>query len=265
MSRPADYGRAEIVAAMREVGLDTGDVAFSHASVAMLGRPDVPLDRTAVAQLFLDAFREATGGEGTWVLPTYTYSATRGEPYDPAHTPPTSDMGTLSQALWDHPDGVRSLDPVFSVVAIGPRAHELVDGVSACFGPDCVYDRLIAARAAMLNIGIGSHAALLHHVEQMAGVDYRFLKRFDGTVVVDGVERAAPVDYNVRALDNPRHVAYFLRLDRDGRADGSVRAATLGRGEVNLIRADRMAELAREGLSRDPEYLVLGDLAERDG
>jgi aminoglycoside 3-N-acetyltransferase len=265
MSRPADYGLQDVVRAFGEVGLRDGDIAFTHAGVAMLGRPDVGLDRAAIGALFLEAFRAATGGAGTWVLPTYTYSYTRREPFDPAATPPTSDMGALSQALWQHPDAVRSLDPIFSVVAIGPRAHELTDGVDACFGPDCVYARLLAADAAMLNIGIGSHSALLHHVEQTDGVPYRFLKRFEGVTVVDGEERPTAVDYNVRALDEPRHDAYFLRLDRDGRDDGSVRAARLGRGEVNLVRASRMAALARAGLARDPEYLVLGDRAEADG
>jgi aminoglycoside 3-N-acetyltransferase len=202
------------------------------------------------------------GPDGTWILPAYTYSYPKGEVFDPATTPPTKDMGALSLALWRHPDAVRSLDPIFSVVAIGGRARELVAGVpDNCFGPDSLYARLDAADAAMCNIGIGSHSLHLHYIEQKIGVDYRFLKRFTGVSVVDGEERETGIDYNVRGLDEPRHVAYFMRLDRDGRADGSVRAARLGRGEMNMIRARRMEELVREGIARDPEYLVLGELA----
>jgi aminoglycoside N3'-acetyltransferase len=114
----------------------------------------------------------------------------------------------------------------------------------------------------LCNVGIGCHSALLHHVEQERGVDYRFIKRFSGMSVIDGEQRETSIDYNVRALDNPRHTAYFLRLDRDGRADGSVRATRVGRGEVNAVRARDMRRLALEGLDRDPEYLVRGDLAE---
>lgn len=259
----ADYQREDIAAALRAVGVREGDVVFSHTSVAMLGRPPVALTQEALSELFLDVFREVLGPEGTWVLPAYTYSYTKGERFDPATTPPTKDMGALSLALWDHPDAVRSLDPIFSVVAIGGRAQELTAGVpTSCFGDDCFYARIVEADGAMLNIGIGSHSALLHHVEQMLGVPYRFLKPFSGVSVIDGQERETEVGYNVRALNNPRHVAYFMRLDRDGRADGSVQAARLGRGEINLIRARRMAQMAREGVERDPEYLVLGDLAE---
>jgi len=146
------------------------------------------------------------------------------------------------------------------VIAIGPRAEELTAGEPAsCFGADCFYARLIGADGAICNIGIGSHSALLHHVEQQLGVPYRYLKSFRGTSVIDGEQRETEITYNVRNLDYPAHTAYFTRLDRDARRDGSVVATRLGRGELNLIRARRMDELAREGLARDPDYLVLGE------
>jgi aminoglycoside 3-N-acetyltransferase len=266
MSPAVHYGRADVIRALTEVGVRPGDVVFSHSSVAMLGVPECGLDQAAIADMFLSAFREATGGTGTWILPAYTYSYTKDERFDPATTPPTQDMGLLPNALWRHPDARRSLDPIFSVIAIGPQAQEMTSGVPAsCFGEDCVYARLIDADGAICNIGIGSHSALLHHVEQMLGVPYRYLKAFAGVSVIDGERRETEITYNVRNLDYPAHTAYFMRLDRDGRRDGSVTATTLGRGEINLIRARRMAELARRGVADDPDYLVLGEGAPANG
>ena len=171
-------------------------------------------------------------------------------------------MGLLSEMCWALPMFHRSTDPIFSVVATGARAEELVRDVpNDCFGDDCIYARLIDIDAAMCNVGIGSHSALLHHVEQKVGVPYRYPKTFDGTTRIDGCEFESDVIFNVRRLDSDRNPAYFMRLDRDGRADGSVSAAPVGRSEVNLLRARDMERLARAGLVRDPEYLVLGDLA----
>ena len=253
------YDQPAIVRALRAVGLRAGDAAFSHSSVAMLGIPAMGLDEQAVATAFLAAFREVLGPEGTLVLPAFTYSYTKREVFDPAATPPTPGMGVLPTALWTHPDAVRSLDPIFSVIAFGARARELAGeaGADNCFGPDSVWARLLAADAAILNIGIGSHAALIHHVEQKLGVPYRYIKRFPGTTVVDGVARESVVAYNVAALDRPQDFAYFMRLDADGRASGAVATAPLGRGEVNLIRAREMERLIAEGLARDPRYLVV--------
>jgi aminoglycoside 3-N-acetyltransferase len=266
MSQAAHYTRADIVRAFTDVGVRHGDVVFSHSSVAMLGVPECGLEQTAIAKMFLSAFREATGSTGTWILPAYTYSYTTNERFDPATTPPTQDMGLLPNTLWRHPDARRSLDPIFSVIAIGPRADEMTRGVPAsCFGEDCVYARLIDADGAMCNIGIGSHSALLHHVEQMLQVPYRYLKTFDGVSVINGEPRSTEITYNVRNLDYPAHTAYFMRLDRDGRKNGSVTAASLGRGEINSIRAPQMADLARRGVADDPDYLVLGELAAANG
>ena len=65
--------------------------------------------------------------------------------------------------------------------------------------------------------------------------------------------------YNVRALDRPEHVPYFMRLDRDARADGATKAVRVGRGEINAIRARDMERLIVAGLTKDPNYLVRGD------
>lgn len=261
-----DYDRNDVVRAFREVGVRAGDVIFSHSAIGMLGIPDVGLNEEAIAEMFLAAFREAAGAEGTWILPAYTYSYTKDEVFDPAATPPTKDMGLLPNVLWRHPDAVRSLDPIFSVIAFGPRAEELTSGVpESCFDEHCVYARLIEADGAVCNIGIGSHSTLLHHVEQRLGVPYRFLKTFKGISVIDGDPVETQITYNVRDLDEPRHDAYFMRLDRDGRADGSIAAARLGRGEVNLVRGRRIVELVRQGLARDPDYLVAGERATGDG
>jgi aminoglycoside 3-N-acetyltransferase len=259
MSRAADYDHEGVVRALRAVGVRSADVLFTHSSTAMLGLPEVGLDAEAIATVFLCAFREVAGEDGTWVLPTYTYSYTKDEIFDPATVAPTRDMGLLPNALWRHPDAVRSLDPIFSVIAIGARAEELTTGVPAsCFGEDSFYARLIESDGAVCNIGIGSHSALLHHVEQKLGAPYRYPKSFQGISIVNGERRATHIVYNVRDLDRPEHHPYFMRLDRDARADGSLAVSRLGRGEVNLIRARRMEELARDGLARNIDYLVVG-------
>lgn len=262
----ADYDRDDVVAALRGLGVRSGDTLFTHAGVAMLGRPAQGLRRESIAELFLSAFREVLGTEGTWVLPAYTYSYTKREAFDPSATPPTKGMGVLPEALWRHPDAHRSLDPIFSVIAFGGRAAELTAGIpQTCFGADSIYARILEADGAMCNIGIGSHAALIHHVEQKLEVEYRYPKEFTGTSIIDGKPRETSIVYHVRALDEPRHHPYFMRLDHDARAEGATRAERVGRGEINLIRARQMERLIAAGLASDPEYLVRGPLAAQDG
>lgn len=260
-----DYSRADVVRALREIGLVQGDVVFTHSSVGMLGVPAEGLDRGTIASLFLESVQEVIGAEGTWVLPTYTYSYTQRKPFDPTATPPPASMGLLPQELWRKPEAHRTLDPLFSVIALGGGASELVAsaGATDCFGEASLYARLLERDAVLCNIGIGVHSALIHYVEQKLKVPYRYPKVFSGSTVVAGQRRETEVVYNVRALDRPRDVPYFMRLDADARSTGSAKVARVGRGEINAIRARRVEELIRAGLERDPEYLVLGDLAGR--
>jgi aminoglycoside 3-N-acetyltransferase len=260
VSPTPDYDRAVVIQALRDLGLQRGDIVFSHTGVGMLGRPAEGLTKDAISTLFLDAFTEALGPDGGWLLPAYTYSFTKGEPFDPAQTPPTKAMGLLPEALWQHPSFARSTDPLFSAIGTGEAAHTLLAaaGSEDCFGPRSLYALLLDRDAVMVNVGIGSHSALIHHVEQRLGVDYRFPKRFTGTTVIDGVEQESEVVYNVRALDRPDHVPHFMRLDRDARADGATQAVRVGRGEINAIRARDMERLIVTGLAKDPHYLVHG-------
>ncbi len=80
----------------------------------MLGRPAEGLTRETLRDIFLSAFTEVLGPDGTWVLPAYTYSYTRGEVYDPAATEPAN-MGLLSEMCWALPTFHRSTDPIFSL------------------------------------------------------------------------------------------------------------------------------------------------------
>jgi aminoglycoside 3-N-acetyltransferase len=254
-----DYDRDDVVRALREVGLRAGDTVFSHAGVAMLGRPAEGLTREAIATLFRSAFAEVLGPDGTLVLPAFTYSATSGELFDPATTPPTAGMGVLSEELWPSADA-RSLDPIFSVIALGGGAQELVDGLRLddAFGPDSIWGRLLDLDAAICNIGIGSHSTLIHRVEQQLGVPYRYVKSFPYRVQAGDAVREGTIAYNVRPLDDAAKVPYFMRLDAAGRENGTVRAARVGRGEINLVRAQAMATTIRAGLDRDPDFLVRG-------
>jgi aminoglycoside 3-N-acetyltransferase len=258
-SRPADYGRADIVHALHAVGVRDGDVLLTHSSMATLGLPAMGLDAGAIAATFLSAVREVVGDSGTWVLPAFTYSYTKDEVFDPTRTPPTPDMGLLPNALWRHPDAVRSLDPIFSVVAIGGRARELTAGLpSSCFGESSVFARLLQLDGAICNIGIGSWSTFMHYVEQKLEVPYRQPRIFPGVSIIDGASRKTRISYNARDLDHPEHDSYGGRIDREGRAEGSVAVSRLGRGEINLIRASRLEDLIRAGLARSLDYLVVG-------
>ena len=83
--------RDAIAAALREVGVQSGDVLFVHSSLSSMGYVEGGSDAA------VDALLDALGPEGTFVVPTFTFSRRGGgrRVFDPANDP--SEMGRISE------------------------------------------------------------------------------------------------------------------------------------------------------------------------
>ncbi len=119
----ADYGRDDLLAGLRAVGIGAGDLVFVHACAEALGRPTALVDRPRGAAL--RRLREVVG-------PTGTHS--RADVHVLFLPPAGLRSRRLSRrpaGLWNTftafpeylralPGAIRSLDPIFSVRASGP-------------------------------------------------------------------------------------------------------------------------------------------------
>lgn len=257
------YNKSELIEAFCDIGLKKGDVVFCHSNVGFLGCPEEAKNPETIFNFVLESFFDVMGNEGTLVIPTFSYSFCQGKDFDIKNTPST--VGVFTEFVRKHPKSVRSLEPLFSVSAIGPKASKLLSNLSSeSFGKDSIWDRLLKEDAAVLNIGIGVGCTFIHYVEQMLNVPYRYKKLFTGNVIVDGKKSKRGIIYFVRDLNYHGAAPNWGNLDRDARADGVVRARIVGKGEVNLIRCQRMFELCEQGLKKNSSYLVNGLTKEDD-
>jgi aminoglycoside 3-N-acetyltransferase len=125
---------------------------------------------------FYDALRKHLGEEGTIIVPTFSYSYRRNEIYDVEKTPSAKSIGIFSEYVRKKIDSVRSLDPMFSMAAIGPMASSLMERKSkASFGPDSIYEELFNHDAIFIGIGITYSTGLTGfiHLEKLSDVPYR--------------------------------------------------------------------------------------------
>lgn len=262
----ATYDRLSLVRALRDVGLHAGETVISHVGTGMLGFPRRNPSEETAWELIVDAFRTVLGERGTWIVPTYSYTFTKpGETYDPELTP--SDVGPFTEHLRKLPGVKRSLDPIFSVAASGPRSKELIDGIPHdCFGEDSIYGRLTRAGGKLCNVGVGfRYATYVHHVEQSLGVPYRFPKYFTGTTRVTGRERTETWLYNVRALEDPAGLPDLRRLEAQARARGLVQIAPVGIGQVTCIALPDLYALCAECVRSDPWFMARGGAEDWEG
>src|SRR3954449_2491189 len=80
----------DLIAGLRSVGVGEGDIVIVQLSRAAIALAGADADPTRAAAFVLEHLRCAIGTRGTLVVPTYTFSFCRGEPFDPAVTPAVS-------------------------------------------------------------------------------------------------------------------------------------------------------------------------------
>jgi aminoglycoside 3-N-acetyltransferase len=250
---------ADIVEAFKLCGVRRGDVLMLHSDAIVLAQ----LPPMTVEQRFdvlFDALDEVLGPNGTLVLPTFTYSFTKGEPFDPATTPST--VGLLTEAFRTRPGVRRSRDPIFSMAARGRLADRFAEAATDdCFGPGSAFALLAQHDAWLAALGCSFRPTFVHYVEQLAGVDYRYFKTFSGVLHYAGAETPASVRYFVRDVTR-KTVVELSRLKADLINAGRFATAAVGRVGLNTVRCGAFEAAARTLLAQHPCGLIEEGLAE---
>jgi aminoglycoside 3-N-acetyltransferase len=256
MTHAPDYDVKTVVSALLAVGLKAGDTVFCHSNIGFFGIPEgIPSKETAF-KIFLKAFQEVLTPKGTLVVPTFTYSFARNEIFDRKHSP--SKCGVFAEMLRELPKSVRSNDPMFSVAAIGARAHELTrDLPPECFGQNCFWDRFLKAQGIICNLNFDAGSTFIHYVEKYFQVPYRYDKVFSGTFRENGYECTGEVIFFCQKnLNDVSTTAAFETFDRFARQLGIVRTRKIGRGAVVAITAADTYNLIEKMLPRFPDLLI---------
>src|SRR5262245_134341 len=137
-------GAEAFTSALHDCGAEPADVVFLHSDVRRCGRAEgrAPRDK-------LDTVLHGLAGavpDGVLALPTFTYSFTRGEAFDVAHSPST--VGGLGEHFRTR-DGVRRTpEPIFSTALLGDlepawERRLMAVGDKDCFGPESVFAWLV--------------------------------------------------------------------------------------------------------------------------
>ena len=249
------YTKTDLVAALRAAGVRSGQTVFTHSNIGFFGIPAEGRDRASADRLVLEAFQEVLGPEGTLIVPVYTYSFCKREIFDPAATPST--CGPWSEFVRTQPGVLRSLDPIFSVAALGARADELTRDMPAeCFGPDSFWDRLFKVDGVICNLNVWVISTFIHYVEKKLKVPYRFDKLFPGVFSENGVQRRGAAIFFCQDMTNADTRVATEPFDELALETGLARKISVGRGHITAISARNMARLIEETLPVRPHFLI---------
>jgi aminopeptidase-like protein/aminoglycoside N3'-acetyltransferase len=226
----------------RSLGMTEGDTIFVHSAYSTLGRASGGVE--GGPETVNEAILEVVGQEGTLIQPTFNYDFLKGVPWDIRTTP--SQMGVLTELMRLDPRAKRMFHPIYSMAAIGTHAEELAaHRTNDCFGETTIFKKFRDWDAKILILGLpySKSITFLHHCEQAAEVDYRFLKEFIGTAI-DSEGKPHQVTYTMLVRDVERGVV--LDFEPIGALLDSqvVNMKKIGLGDVRLMKCNNVFRVA---------------------
>ncbi len=240
----------KLVEGFRHLGVKEGDTLLVHSSYKSFGEVD------GGPQTVMRALEAALGVEGTLVMPTFNFDFNKGVPWDVRTT--SSRMGVLTELVRKDPRAKRVFHPFYSFAILGKHAGMLGSlRYKSAYERNSVFGKLRDLDGKIMVIGLSytNSMTFFHHIEQMEGVDYRFLKQFTGEVTDwDGTTKVDTFEMLVRDIDQ----GVITEVDPMGalmEKAGVIKSAKIGEADVKLMKANEVYEFTAREMKRDPHLL----------
>lgn len=242
----------KLVEEFRKLGVEEGDTLLVHSSYKSFG----PVD--GGPQTVIRALEAALGTDrdGTLIMPTFNFGFNKGEPWDVRTTP--SKMGVLTELVRTDPRAKRVFHPFYSFAVLGKHAEMLGSlRYKSAYERNSVFGKLRDLDGKIMIIGLSytNSMTFFHHIEQMEGVDYRYLKQFTGQVTDEnGNTYTDTFEMLVRDIDK----GVVTEVDPMGalmEQAGIVKICKIGEADVKLMKANEVYEFTAREMKRDPHLL----------
>lgn len=242
----------DLVDGFRALGVEAGDTLLVHSSYKSFGPVDGgPQTVIRALEMALD-----TEHDGTLIMPTFNFDFNKGQAWDVRSTP--SKMGVLTEIVRQDPRAKRVFHPFYSFAILGKHA-EMLGGLryKSAYERNSVFGKLRDLDGKIMVIGLSYNDSMtfFHHIEQMEGVDYRFLKQFTGQVTdLDGNTYTDTFEMLVRDIDQ----GVLTMVDPMGalmEERGVIKSAQIGEAAVKLMKANEAYAFTAREMRRDPHLL----------
>ncbi len=240
----------DLTGEFRALGVEQGDTLLVHSSYKSFGGVE------GGPQTVIDALLDVLGEEGTLIMPTFNFDFCKGKPWDVRSTP--SHMGILTELVRQDPRSKRVFHPIYSFAILGKHADFLTrERYKSSYGANSVFAKLRQLDGKIMVIGLRYNDSMtfFHHVEEMEGVDYRYMKEFTGLVTdEDGNTYEDTFTMLVRDIERGVHTM----VDPMGalmEEAGMITVRQIGAAKVSLMKANEVYEFTAREMRRDPHLL----------
>ena len=240
--------KKKLIADLKRIGVRKGMDLFVHSSLKRTG----PVQGGPDA--IIDGLLEAIGPRGTLLMPTLS-SVTPAQPvFHVEHTP--SSVGYLTSVFRQRKRAVRSLHPVHSVAAMGPKAEFYTQGhlaVNTPWSPESPYGKLMRNNGWILFLGVNLNVnTCFHALEIEALIPGIHTEEADTLFVID-------YDGVVHEKEHHWHsyrARYFIDMEHILFERGALTYGQIGAGISRLVDAAAMRRTILPLIKKKPDIIV---------
>jgi len=243
----------DVVDVMRKAGIKKGDSVFVHSDLKLFGKINNKVTRNEFLEAFVESLKKVLGANGNIIMPTFSYSFCRKEIFNPETT--SSTVGILTEYFRKLKEAKRSIDPIFSVVAVGYDKDYFADVGNDCFGKKSIFEKLYDKNVKIVFLGETFDMTYVHFIEQRCGVYYRFIKKFKGEIKFKNELKKFIFKYNVRPLD--KNIEYDLEgIANFLESKGVLKKVELGGSKIRVVSAVDAFNEIKNGLKNNIHMLL---------
>jgi len=168
----------ELLECLNDIEIYEGDTVYTTGNVSRLARSKVK--KGDILDALLTSFELKLGESGTIFAPSASMNLCNTDVVFDIEKTPSHEMGAFSEYLRSTKYSVRSFHPFWSICGLGHKADMLKNVSRHSYGVGSPWSNFIKLDAKQVNIGVHPSKAvtLIHHLEVITGVPYRYTKEF---------------------------------------------------------------------------------------
>jgi len=246
--------KKEFISDLRKIGIKKGVDLLVHSSLNRTG----PIEGGADA--IIDGLLELIGPEGTLLMCTVSGNVNPDQPtFHVEKTPST--VGYLSNVFLQRKGVLRSLHPIHSAAALGPKAEFYTKGhieENTPWSPASPYGKLMRNNGWILFLGVNMDVnTCFHAIEIEALIPGMYTKEADTLFVIDYDGRLHEVSHHWHA----RKGQYFIDMEHILFEREALFYGRIGAGISRLVDAGAMRKIILPMIKKNPELIVRCDPA----
>ena len=241
--------KEQLVSQFKAIGIEAGMDLQVHSSLKSIGSVEGGSD------VIIDALLEVLGSEGTLMMSTVSGNVNPNQPvFHVDHTPST--VGYLSNVFRKREGVVRSMHPVHSMAALGPKAVFFTEGHLESNTPwsgDSPYGKMMRNGVKLLFLGVNFACnTCMHALEIEARVPGLHTEKTSTLYVFDS-------DNNMQTIEHHWHAPkkdYFINMESVVAANGGLTYGQIGTSISRLADAEILRETVLPILKETPDLAI---------